>query len=246
MANCTPPFCMGTGGCGNCNCNCCPPDPCYTKWTYRYYCGTTSDDWDTNIAPSNIGCVCPSPALPFIASNLDIEFPDFTYTDFAQDFKFNVEDTKEAEIYAMLVAGCSIPCRTITIEVTTSGCCLYKTGSSDTEFKAIGGGTVTAAITGGDGDVGNESCGGIFEVTINDSPNSATVLDCDTVIIEITPPSAITCCSCCKFDSTGTRLTGSGPWTLRRAITSDGRSKLLLNPAALKQNLINRILKSKQ
>lgn len=250
MANCNPPFCMGTGGCGSCNCKCCPPDPCYTKWTYKYYCGTTSDDWDTNIVPSNSGCVCPSPALPFVAPSLGIEFPDFNYTDFAQEFKFNLEETptaEEAEVYALLLAGCSIPCRTITIEITTSGCCLYKTGSSDTAFKAVGAGTVSASITGGENSgTHGESCSGAFQVTINGTPDSASVSDCDTVTISITPPSPITCCSCCKFESTGTRLTGSGPWSLRRAATGDGRSKLLLNPAALKRDLVKRILKSKQ
>lgn len=245
MANCTPPFCMGTGGCGSCNCKCCPPDPCYTKWTYKYYCGTTNGDWDIDVAP-NDGCVCPSPALPF-APNLGIEFPDFKYEDFAKDFKFNLEDEKESqEVYA-LIAGCSIPCRTITIEITTSGCCLYKTGSTDTEFKAVGAGTVTASITGGEG-IGThgESCSGQFQVTINGTPDFVSVVDCDVVTIVITPPSAITCCSCCKFESTGTRLAGSGPWSLRRASTGDGRSKLLLNPAALKKGLVRRILKSKQ
>lgn len=238
---------MGTGGCGSCNCKCCPPDPCYTSWTYKYYCGTKDTDWDTNLVPSNAGCVCPSPALPFVAPSLGIEFPDFSYEEFKKGFTFNVDEIEQeqAEVYALLVVGCSIPCATVRITITTTGCCLYKNGSGDTSFKAIGAGTVSAEITGGSSPHG-KSCDMDFEVTINGTPDTATVTDCQDVSIVITPPTTITCCSCCKFESSGVKLgsSGGGPALFRRA-TGDGRSKLLLNQAALKNNLIQRMLKKK-
>lgn len=244
---CTPPFCEGTGGCGSCNCKCCPPDPCYTSWTYKYYCGTSESDWDTNLVPSNSGCVCPSPALPFVAPSLGIEFPDFNYEEFNKGFTFNLDadELESPEVYALLIAGCSIPCATITIKIETTGCCLYKTGTSDTSFKAVGAGTISATITGGaSGSTHGRSCDEDFQVTINGTPDSASVADCEAVTIAITPPTTITCCSCCKFESSGTQLSG-GPALFRRQTTGDSRSKLLLNPAALKNALIQKMLKKR-
>ena len=231
MANCNPPYCMGTGSWCGCNCNCCPPDPCYTKWTYVYLCGTPSSEWGYGTG----GCDCPSPPLSFIAPTLGIEFPEFTINE--QEFIFNIDNIDEygidSDMVSAMMTGCSIPCREVTIEVTTSGCCLYKTGSSDTAFKAVGAGTVSASITGG-----SSVCRGSFTVTINGHANSATVSDCEVVTISISPPSS-TCCSCCKSESRGTRLTGP-PYAFRQKKTGN---KIMLNANTLRKNLIKRMLR---
>lgn len=206
---CVPPYSLGTGvGCG-CNCKCCPPDPCYTSWTYTYLCGTSSSSWTTP-PPPNTGCVCESVPPTFRAPGLDIAFPEFDYPSMLKNeggFVFALNDTGPP--------SCSIPCVTVTITVTTSGCCLY---GSDFSFGAVGAGTVSVTTSGG-------PCGS-FEVSINGSGNSVTVDDGESISISITTPAA-ECCSCCLVGSSGALLSSGGTQTFRLRNTSNGLSRLI-------------------
>lgn len=70
---CTPPYCMGTGSWCGCNCRCCPPEPCYTSWTYVYLCGSSSEEYE-------LGCDCGHQAPLYFQAHdhdLKVEFPDF-------------------------------------------------------------------------------------------------------------------------------------------------------------------------
>lgn len=224
MANCNPPYCMGTGSWCNCNCNCCPPDPCYTKWTYVYKCG---------IPYGEECCDCPAPPLSF-APALGIQFPEFTIND--QEFVFNIDNIDDYgidnDVISAMMTGCSVPCSEVKIEITTSGCCLYKTGNLDTEFKAIGAGVITATITGG-----SLSCRNAFVVEINETEDSVEVQDCEVINIIITKPTHH--CSCCKSESSGVNLTGP-PYAFRQKKTGN---KIMLNANTLRKNLIKRMLR---
>ena len=167
--SCHPPYCMGSSGtfC-SCSCaSCCPPTPCYKSWTYTYNCG--------NVAP----CACIPPAM---APNFDQPIPDLI---------------KEKEDYVFALALTVYGCTNYTITLSTTGCCLYGSGTS---FKAIGAGTVSLTAS-------SSPCGLPFGLSINGGGSSATVTDCQTVNVTITPPST-TCC-CTLTSSAGTLLTNS-------------------------------------
>lgn len=216
---------MGSGSYCGCNCKCCPPCPCYTSWTYVYVCGSPSYGCCTGpVATFN------SPSLP----DLDVEFPEFEYP----SYMFNIGgDT--GEVFAQNTAPpvmdyttCSIPCSTITITLTTSGCCLFGSGFS---FTAIGAGTVSLSGCG-------SACNGTFYCSINGGGPSVNVDDCGGVGVSITPPSSY-CCSCCLISSYGTLLgqcAGVAPYRSfafqQRSVTT-GMKKTYLN----KENILERI-----
>lgn len=227
---CNPPYCFGTGGCGNCSCRCCPPDPCYTSWRWEYLCGTPYDAWD-GPPPPNAGCVCPSPALPFIASSLGIEFPDFDPNELKKGFKFAIDESE----YVMALSGpCTIPCQTTVITLTTTGCCFVKDPSSDMHFWAVGDGVARLTISG------RHRCNHDFSIDLNGDGESIFVNDCDEIWVHIFPPSD-TCCSCCKSYSEGTLLGGGGSYRIKK--TTSAVPKLVLNRSQVRQALINRIAK---
>lgn len=231
---------MGTGSYCGCNCRCCPPCPCYTSWTYVYLCGTSSSSY-----PAGCDCTPIATPAPFRAPSLDVEFPDFEYP----SYMFNGGSTSEdGYVFAQADAPpvmdyttCSIPCTTITITLSTSGCCLYGSGFS---FTAIGAGTVSLSGCG-------DACSGHFGCSINGGGTSVSVADCGSVGVSITLPfllgiASATCCSCCLVSSTGSLLgacSGSlsfAAFKQRSVIT--GSQKTYLS----KQKLLQRIAKARR
>lgn len=228
---CNPPYCFGTGNCGNCNCRCCPPDPCYTSWRWEYLCGTPYDSWTP--PPANAGCICPSPSLPFIASSLGIEFPDFDPNELKRGFKFALEE--ESDSVTMLSGSCTVPCATTVITMSTTGCCFVKDPASDMHFWAVGSGVASLHITG------SHRCNHDFSIDLNGDGQSIFINDCDEIFVHISPPSD-TCCSCCKSYSDGTLLSGP-PYSYRIKQTTTGVPKIILDKTKIRRSLINRIAK---
>lgn len=214
---CNPPYCIsGNSGGGVCACcKCCPPENCYTSWTYTYLCGTTASDWN---GEESSGCDCSSLPSLSLLPKLNVAFPEFQYNT-TDPFVFALQTTS---------AACSIPCSTITITVSTDGCCLYGNGYS---FKAIGGGTISLSGCG-------EACEGSFYCSINGSGSSVTVGDCEDVSVLITPPLR-DCCSCCLISSEGAPLNSSF-YAKTRIQKTTGKRKVVIN----KQALISRVLKN--
>lgn len=210
---CTPPLCYGTGGWCGCNCQCCPPSGCCTSVTQQFQCGTPSADYEGS---PNDGCTC-STSSPFWAGlnlaegELSIPMPNFS---------FDAED--EDEFVWALTNGCSIPCATVSVTITTTGCCLKVSGNSIT---VVGSGTVSASASGG----GPAACG-TLTANVNGTPNSAALNNCDAVTITLT--SAETCCSCCVVSTTCTPMLFS-PVMIRKTSINEGTTKSYLNKAAL-------------
>jgi len=231
---CNPPYCLGTGSYCGCNCKCCPPCPCYTSWTYVYLCGTSS-----SVYPPGCDCAPIAVPAPLRAPELDVDFPDFDY----QAYLFDIEDS-DGYVYAQATTGsvpdtsvptCSIPCSTITITLSTSGCCLYGSGFS---FTAIGAGTVSLSGC-------SDACGAPFGCSINGGGTSVSVGDCGGVGVSITPPSAH-CCSCCLVSSTGSLLgecSGSASFAaFKQRSVRTGVQKTYIS----KQKLLERITKTRK
>ena len=221
---CTPPLCNGTGSWCGCNCKCCPPPGCCTSVTQTWQCGTNTSIWDGGIP--NDGCTCIPTTTPLwsglnIAESLDIPMPNFNY-----GMEIDEDDNENGFVWALV--GCSIPCATVTVTISTSGCCLQVSGNSIT---VVGSGTVSASVGSGPSD-----CGALTAY-VNGSPDSAYLTDCSGVSISITPTNE-TCCSCCLI-STSCSATLFAPIMYRKNLIQQGTNKVYLN----KQNLIDRIQK---
>jgi hypothetical protein len=100
--------------------------------------------------------------------------------------------------FVFALADCSIPCQTVTITVTTDGCCFQISGSGiNTSVTVVGAGDLTGSgpsslnIYGPSGD-----CAG--DVKINGSLSPVAAADCDGVSVSISPSDA--CCTCCLID----------------------------------------------
>jgi len=240
---CNPPYCLGSGSYCGCNCNCCPPCPCYTSWTYVYLCGTSSSAYPA-------GCDCgpiPEEEVLFRAPKLDVEFPDFEYPSYL--FKKPEDEYVFAQLEEICIdeeanvipcppgpdiTTCSIPCTTVTITLTTSGCCLYGSGFS---FTAIGAGTVSLSGCG-------PACEGNFSCSINGGGTSVSVADCGSVGVSITPPSN-PCCSCCLVSSTGSLLgecSGSASFAAFKQRSASGGQKTYIS----KQKLLEKIRRTRR
>lgn len=212
-SRCIGPYALGTGDYCGCSCNCCPPCPCYSSWTYIYQCGSPRINW-------YFGCECtPYPSsIDFFAPNIGIsDFPDFP--DFNQDssFEFKALDVlpEPCETCPPSPPYCSIPCVVYTITITTSGCCLFGDGIN---FVAIGAGEVCIS------DAPSTVCdGNSFTVTVNGSPSCVYVNDGDSVTVSIIPPSS-SCCSCCLISSEGTLLPDCQVQALKKALILNRRS----------------------
>lgn len=235
---CNPPYCMGTGSSCGCNCRCCPPCPCYTSWTYLYLCGSSSSTF-----PAGCDCTYQSPSPSFRTPSLDVEFPDFEYPSYI----FNNENTNEGYVFAqsssipcMDVTSCSIPCSTIPIVLTTSGCCLFPAyPGSQYSFYAVGAGTVSLSGCG-------SACDGDFECSLNGGGTSISVTDCQLVNVTITQPPEACCCSCCLVSSSGSLLgacSGSTSFAAfkQRSVTK-GKQKTYIS----KKKLLERIAKARR
>lgn len=222
---CTPPYCLGTGDYCGCNCKCCPPNPCYTSWTYIYLCGSSISEYPA-------GCDCTPitsvPAMKNPGPSLGVDFPDFDFPEF-KDAEEN--GTEKKFTFSVGGGGCSIPCSTTVITLTTTGCCLYGSGFS---FIAVGAGTVTLSGCG-------EACEGQFVCSINGQGTSVNVADCDPVSVSISPPSS-SCCSCCLVSSSGTLLNPGAALAYSTRDVSTGRRKNFINT----RNLIEKMRKAKR
>ena len=214
---CTPPLCNGTGGWCGCNCNCCPPSGCCTTVTQEFKCGTPYADYE---GTPNDGCQCTTApfwaGLQLAEGELSIPMPNFS---------FDAED--EDEFVWALTNGCSIPCATVSVTISTTGCCLQVVGSTIT---VVGSGTVSAS--GGTG--GPASCGTIT-VNVNGTPGSAVLNNCDTVTITLT--SAESCCTCCLISTACNSPMGFAPVFLRKTSIDQGTTKNYLNKAALLERM---------
>lgn len=211
--SCSPPYCLGTGVCGCSTCNCCPPDPCYTSYTYTYLCGTTAGAWE---GEPNEGCNCAG--MNLAPSALKVEFPDFNYG--ANDeFVFALSTT----------SACSIPCETLVIRLDTTGCCFAPAIDAPWHFYAIGGGIITLQVVSGSG------CSDLTLV-LNELGSQITVGDCDDIWPSIISPST-ECCSCCLIGTYG-ELLNPGNAFATRIRSANGSRKISINRNALIQRMI--------
>jgi hypothetical protein len=222
---CTPPLCNGTGSWCGCNCQCCPPPGCCTGVTQTWECGTTSGAWEG--PPPNNGCDCIDQTasqlmwagLNLAEGEIEIPFPNF-------NFGMVQDEPEEDGGFVWALQGCSIPCASVSVSISTTGCCLQVSGNSIT---VVGSGTVSASAGSGPGD-----CGAIT-VYVNGSPGSAALNNCDGVTISLSPANGA-CCSCCLVNTTcsGTLF---APIILRQQNIQAGTNKVYLN----KRNLLERI-----
>jgi hypothetical protein len=158
--------------------------------------------------------------LNLAEGEIEIPFPNFNFG-MVQD-----EEAEEDGGFVWALQGCSIPCASVSVSISTTGCCLQVSGNSIT---VVGSGTVSASAGSGPGD-----CGAIT-VYVNGSPGSAALSNCDGVTISLSPENG-TCCSCCLVNTTcsGTLF---APIILRQQNIQAGTNKVYLN----KRNLLERI-----
>ena len=181
---CTPPLCNGTGGWCGCNCQCCPPVGCCTQVNQTWECGTGTGAWEG--PPPNNGCDCTPVTAPLwsglnLTEGLDIPMPNFNYG----------MATDEDNGFVWALVGCSVPCATVSVTITTSGCCLQVSGNSIT---VVGSGTISASVGIGPGDCGP------LTAYVNGSPGSAYLTDCTGVSITLGVTNGA-CCSCCLIST---------------------------------------------
>lgn len=181
---CTPPLCNGTGGWCGCNCECCPPDPCYSSVDFIFECGSADDLFPADGYPFSDGCDCI--AVTF-AYSVNARKPQPMPTFSQDEIKIQTDDG-----FVFALADCSIPCQTpVTVSVTTDGCCFQVSGTGvGSSVTVVGAGNLTAS-GGPSGD-----CAGT--VNINGSPSPVAAADCDGVSVSISPSDA--CCTCCLID----------------------------------------------
>lgn len=200
----SPPYCHGTGGWCDCNCRCCPPDPCCSSITVRFECGTTQGSWDG--PPPNNGCPCGvGTSFRVAGASAPVDFPEFSYEPLASD---------DGEFVFALANGCSIPCATVSVTVTTTGCCLELLGNT---IYVIGNGTVSASISGS----ADPLCG-TLTAKINGGSDSEFLNDCEIVSVTL-ENSEGECCSCCEIDKTCGR---SSPQLMRAAAITYRQSNI--------------------
>jgi len=220
---CTPPFCNGTGSWCGCNCNCCPPAGCCTGVTQTWECGTADSLWEG--PPPNNGCDCLNleetgllwSGLNLAEGEIEIPFPSFSP---------NIEEENEDNGFVWALAGCSIPCGSVSVSISTTGCCLKVSGSTIT---VVGSGTVSASAGSGPAD-----CGAIT-VYVNGFQGSANLGNCTVVTITLSVANS-SCCNCCLINTTCTG-TLFAPIILRQQNIQTGTSKIYLN----KRNLLERV-----
>jgi hypothetical protein len=231
---CVGPYCNGTGGCGECNCKCCPP-PCCSPVTITFECGTAASEFEG-------GCECIAEGI--ISDIEEIEDIPFTQrkqitTRFTPPTKFPTFSkkklmSKDGEFVFAMSGGCSIPCTTVTVTVgcktpETNGCCCIEADEDGNMF-AVGNGYVEATVSGG-----SEECGE-FTVSVNGSDNEAFVNDCTGVFVTLS--AADGCCPCCEIS----RSCGGESFhlhmmkkklLLKKTYMSSGKSVTFINKEAL-------------
>lgn len=222
---CVPPLCHGTGGCGSCNCKCCPP-PCCDNVRYRFECGTPAGSWGG--PPPNTGCDCildtslTGAMWGGIGEGLKVAIPKF-------DLSPIMSEDEEFVFGLAVGAGCSVPCSNVTVNVTTTGCCLEILGGS---VYVIGNGTINCSVSEGGGQCGT------LTPKINGSPCPYTAQDCQTISVTLEPANT-NCCECCMVEDATCTDTHFAPTIFFRTENiKKGSTKYSLN----KQKLLDRVL----
>lgn len=198
-------FVRGVPASGDCFTDCCPhvcPPPCCDAVYVNFYCGTNIDQ-----NPALVGACNCSYTTPFWFGNGNKPPPP----------KFNLNPIHEDPEFVFALAGaCSVPCASVTVTVTTSGCCLELIADSNLLY-AVGGGIVSASASPSSlGDCGT------LTPQVNGSNFSAAVADGDNVIITVQPADS-DCCQCC----TNGFATCTAPMWVKR--TRNGKPELHLN-----------------
>ena len=212
---CTPPFVNGSGGWCNCNCNCCPPPSCASV-TVQFQCGTTTDNWDGD-PNNNTGCSCTSTSFRLRNAPKTIAFPKFDLRPIS---------SPDGNFVFALGGSCSVPCTSVTVTVTTTGCGFVVSGGSITH---VGSGTVTASASPSSG---SGSCSTLTP-SVNGTENSATVADGGGVSITLDSSDG-SCCPCCQIGNPSCGGSSMMKWknTLRMKVkkTTSPRSKPTSEP----------------
>lgn len=233
---CNPPYCNGTGSYCGCNCNCCPPDGCCTKVTLTFECGTSYSIWEGG--NPNEGCECNPEVylgdlgmwagLKLAEGHIGVPFPNF-----------NSENEGDDE-FVWSLQGCSIPCETVKVHVTTSGCCLQLSGDDNDWLKtivAVGGGTVTAVFDDGSTQGTPYTPCGVQMTFVNGAQGSYVVANpgiCEDIDVDISPGMA--CCVCCLVKTECANALFA-PIIFRQKNIQAGTNKNYLN----KKNLLERV-----
>lgn len=184
------PYCLSTGGFCGCNCGCCPPCPCYTKFKYKILHGTPNPDLQTSCDQV---CVGGKPNILIVCAPQPL-FRKNTNQVTKQDGCTGLNPSDPAYPNDQLY-----PDAFTEIELTFDGCCMYGNGTS---FTTVGSGTLTATSA--------SICGGTQTVTIslNGGGSTLAVDDCTPVTVSTTGSGP--CCSSCIVLITDTRAAHCG------------------------------------
>lgn len=185
-----PPYsyCLASGGWCGCNCKCCFPCPCWTKFTYKILHGTPGPYLSTTCAdicaggnPAvAIGCVflrgrnAVSSQSGFPCTGINPSDPNYP----------------NDPIYYGMVSE---------LELTFDGCCMF---GSPTSFTTVGAGTLTATTV--------NICGAsqVAQLLLNGTPSSLSVSDCTAVTVTLDGSGP--CCESCIVLSTSTYVDKCG------------------------------------
>lgn len=252
---CVPPYCHGTGGFCGCNCRCCPP-PCCPVIAVYFDCGALR----TQDNPA--GCDPPTSFAETAWSNLELEFPAPELPDFSDKPIFSADGSFTLGCGSV---PCSIPCRTVCVELKCGGfglpcCCLELLGG---KIFSVGNGYVTAPTTI---DMGG-GCG-IGTVLINGSPPPVFVNDCEEITVEliteiftIDSGSCPCICKCTQVDIqctpcfTPMAMSKAKPFWKRKVDPRTGKTKInpntgqpiiVISKKELMKRVLMRIKKSKR
>lgn len=191
---CSGPFKYGVTGDSVCGCSCpeskCCPPACCNSVTLTYEIGTSYET-----IPSGCKFDTPSPMVEPRGIRLHDEIDWDSHFSGKKNIpfpKFSQETQKEMfgddDFVFSLGSSCSIPCATIDVILTTSGCCLEVLGAGlAATVRAVGDGTISASYM-------SANCN--FMVLVNGTKDAAKLNDGDVVNITIQPISPNS--ECCQ------------------------------------------------
>jgi hypothetical protein len=249
---CIPPYVNGIAP-SFCGCKiecvkCCPP-PCCTSITLTYEIGPPYDEEET---PEGCKCEDPTPAAP--APSAPSPTPGILARDAEEEnwetvnlgthvipfpkFRNQIKDAPENFVFA-LAGSCSVPCETISIDLTTDGCCIEIVGQSGSNFgpnvemRAVGDGNISASASQG-------ACK--FDLSINgtildEETTDVFVTDGNTIVVAVSPKGESECCVPCWIDTQCTPKNFQFHKIFHRTRSIRKSTKNYLNIEMLKQRI---------
>lgn len=212
----------------NC-CKTCPPDNCCDEIHINFDCGSSK-----NCEPEyEAGCDCPPVALmPDIdeltladmQSDAIVAFEDDLPPPPTFDFESEVYPNWSDTVFAQENGCGSIPCTSIQVTLTTSGCCLELSGNT---IYAVGAGDISAKI-----DPSSYDDCGEFTVLVNGNSPPYFAMDGEEISVTLQPSNTDEC-GCCERSKTNPCVSGA-MWATR---TESGKTILMVNRKLLIQRM---------